>query len=163
METILKIRDEYFGTDKSEDPPAFDLRLISASTTPAEIIRQRVEDEVDAVNAGNIAEVRTANALIERVFQRHERTRSFLIDVEQGSAEDQLNTPRSFRSLKAKLRKPAKLIEADVEVEKALDAFRQNRIVMLFDDRQVDGLEMPLTVTPDSQVTFIHLMPLKGG
>lgn len=159
MGAIIKVRDEFFGTKSSEDPATFDLELISAGTTPAEIIRQRVEDEVDAVNAERLARHRQEN----RFIRRSDRTRSFLIDIEPGSVEEKLNRPRGLRGLTAKLKKPPKLLDAEPEVKRALEAFGQNRIVMLFNDTQVDDLELPLTVTPNTEVTFIHLSPLRGG
>lgn len=152
MGALLKIRDEYFGTAKESDPAPFELRLVSERTTPGEIIRQRVTEEVETINRRR-----------HEHFEGHLRTRSFLIAVDPASAEGQLNKPdKGLRGFVGRARRP-KLIDAGQEVEKALAAFAANRFVMLFDDRQVDGLEMPLFVTPDSEVTFIHLMPLKGG
>ena len=34
---------------------------------------------------------------------------------------------------------------------------------ILVDDHQVDNLEEKLTITPETQITFIKLVPLVGG
>ena len=146
MSALLKVHDEFFGTKAQDDSPPSELRLISERVSPREIIRERVLAEVAQVNA-----MRAKNAV------RHTRTRSFLIDVEEGGAEERLNT--SFPVARRK----GKIVDAEEEMEKALKAFRSNRFVMLFDDRQVDDLDDELTVMPGSEVTFLYLTPLKGG
>lgn len=146
MAALLKIRDEFFGTKQADDPAPTELRLASERVTPREIIRQRVFAEVAEINEKRM------NLSRDRI-----KTRSYLIDVEDGSAEDRLNSPKLWN------RNRAKLLDAEKEAGKAISAFKANRFVMLFDDRQVDGLEVPLTLTENSEVTFLHLMPLKGG
>ena len=146
MAALLKIRDEFFGTKAEDDPPAVELTLASERVSPREIIRQRVFAEVADVN-----EQRMGNS------RRHRRTRSYLVDVEEGSPEAQLNRPLS-RKLGGSV-----LLDAEEELARALQGFAANRFIMLFDDRQVEGLEDDLTVLPGSEVTFLHLTPLKGG
>ena len=146
MSAVLRIRDEFFGTRAEEDPPEAILSLASQRVSPREIIRQRVFAEVAEINDRRMSHAR-----------RHERTRSLLIDVEDGSAEQKLN-----HSL-PKRRQTGRLLDAEAEFAKALEAFEANRFVMLFDDRQVGGLEDDLTVMPGSEATFLHLTPLKGG
>jgi hypothetical protein len=34
---------------------------------------------------------------------------------------------------------------------------------MLLDEREIDDLDQMVGVRPDSEVVFLHLMPLKGG
>lgn len=146
MSALLRIRDEFFGTPAVDDPPPTELRLVSERVSPREIIRQRVFAEVAEVN-----ERRSAHLSNSR------RTRSLLIDVDDGSPEARLNP-----AVKPSRRATA-MLDAEAEFTKALSAFTKNRFIMLFDDRQVEGLEDELTVIPGSEVTFLHLMPLKGG
>jgi len=89
--------------------------------------------------------------------RRNARTRSLLIEVDEDSTEAKLNPV-----LPLKRRRPA-LLDAEAEFAKALTAFSGNRFIMLFDDFQVESLDDELTVLPSSEVTFIHLMPLRGG
>lgn len=146
MSALLRIRDEVFGTPATADLPPVELRLVSERVSPREIIRQRVFAEVAEVNERRMAHVR-----------QNRRTRSLLIDVEEDSPEARLNP--AIKSLRG----AARLLDAEAEFAKALQAFARNRFIMLFDDRQVEGLEDDLTVMPGSEVTFLHLMPLKGG
>ena len=146
MPALLRIRDEFFGTKAEDDPEPVDLKLVSERVSPREIIRQRVFAEVAELNERRMEHAR-----------RHARTRSFLVDVEDHSPEARLN-----KILPVK-RRSAALLDAEQEFAKAIEAFEKNRFVMLFDDRQVDGLEDELTVVPGSEVTFLHLMPLRGG
>lgn len=146
MSALLRIRDEWFGTPASEDPAPFELRLVSERVSPREIIRQRIFAEVAEVNERRLDHLK-----------QNQRTRSLLIDVEEASAEALLNP------VVKPSRRATALLDAEAELVKALTAFARNRFIMLFDDRQVEGLEDELTVMPDSEVTFVHLVPLKGG
>lgn len=146
MSALLRIRDEFFGKPAADDPAPTELRLVSERVSPREIIRQRV-----------FAEVAEANERRMNTSRHTQRTRSLLIDLDETSPEARLN-PAVKRSSR-----PVSLLDAEAELAKALSAFAKNRFIMLFDDRQVDGLEDELTVMPGSEVTFVHLMPLKGG
>jgi hypothetical protein len=146
MSALLRIRDEFFGKPAADDPPPTELRLVSERVSPREIIRQRVFAEVAEANERRINHSRN-----------NQRTRSLLIDLDDASAEALLNPAVKSR------RRPSALLDAEAELAKALTAFAKNRFIMLFDECQVDGLEDDLTVMPGSEVTFVHLVPLKGG
>lgn len=146
MSALLKFRDEFFGTKAEDDPPSVQLSLASERVSPREIIRSRVFAEVAEVNETRMAHVRG-----------HAKTRSFLVAVEEDSPEGLLN-----RALPASRRK-ARLLDAEEEFGKALAAFEANRFVMLFDDKQVGGLDELVVVRPESEVVFLHLTPLRGG
>lgn len=145
MAALLKIVDERFGPGGTERRPAVELRLVSERITPREIIRRRVESEVEALNRRKLAHVAGQAA-----------TRSFLIDVDTSSPEAVLNAPL------LKGRKPA-LARVETETARAFEAFGKQRFIMLMDDRQVEGLDDEVTVKPESEVVFLYLMPLKGG
>jgi len=145
MAALLKIVDEHFGPDGRTRAPAVDLRLVSERITPREIIRRRVEAEIEIVN-----ERKLAHAL------GHRRTRSYLIDIDPDSAESILKLPSGAK-------RGPRLDRADEETARALAAFDKHQFIMLFDDRQIDELDAELTVTPESQAVFLYLMPLKGG
>lgn len=142
MAAVLRIVDEHFGGSKPGRVPAMELRLVSERVSAGEIIRRRVEAEVEALNDAR---------------QRNDRvTRSFLIWTDDGSAEAVLNT-------KATLWQKPKPIDAGQEVARALTAFSSNRFVMLFNDRQLEALDEEVGLTQDSEIVFLFLTPLKGG
>jgi len=59
--------------------------------------------------------------------------------------------------------KPKKTIDADIQYEKAIEAFSSNRFFLLVDDRQVVELDRELTLAEVSTVQFVKLVPLIGG
>jgi hypothetical protein len=54
-------------------------------------------------------------------------------------------------------------LDPENQVKAALEAFRNNGFVLLFDDRQVEDPDEWLTVTEESEATFLKLVPLVGG
>ena len=113
---------------------AAELKLASERITAAELIRRRVE-----------AEVAAHNGKTEAVFQGL---------VQPTESERVLN---GF-----KLNKRRKL-NPENQAKAALEAFRNNGFVLLFDDRQVENVDEWLTVTGKSKATFLRLVPLVGG
>lgn len=113
---------------------AAELTLASERITAAELIRRRVEAEVAAFNGR-----------VDNVFQGL---------VQPTASERVLN---GF-----KLKKRRKL-DPEHQVEAALEAFRSNGFVLLFDDRQIEDPDELLTVTRASEATFLKLVPLVGG
>ena len=71
--------------------------------------------------------------------------------VAPAEKEAQLNTPRRIA------------IDAEAQVEVALAAFEANGFVLLVDDRQIESLDAPIALIPDTVVTFLKLTPLVGG
>lgn len=137
MAAQLKIVDEHFGPAGTQRREALDLRLVSERISPREIIRQRVQAELQT---------------LRRRERPQSHTRSFL--VEAAPAEKTLNSL---------VGKPRRLRTVEVETARACDAFERQAFIMLFDDQQVDSLDTEVTVTPHSKAVFLYLTPLKGG
>jgi len=142
---VLKVMDEHFGPGGTRRSPAVELRIVSERIAPREVIRRRVEAEVEALNEKRLARASALN-----------RTRSLLIEIDAASAEATLNAPLPGK------RRP-RLAQVEHETSRAIAAFVGRRFIMLFDDRQVDDLDAEVVVTPDTQVVFLYLTPLKGG
>lgn len=73
--------------------------------------------------------------------------------VEQSPEERSLNGPRPGP------RAP----DPEQAVGRALAAFEAGRYVVLVDGRQVQSADELVRLTPDSEVTFVRLVPLRGG
>jgi hypothetical protein len=142
MATLLRVVDEHFGGGTSGRVRAGDLRLASERVSAREIIRRRVEAEVAELNSRN---ANAANV-----------TRSFLVSAGDNSVEAVLNPAPSVRH------RP-KPIDAEKETGRAIEAFSRNRFILLFNDRQLEGLDDEVGLTPDAEVVFLFLTPLKGG
>jgi hypothetical protein len=112
----------------------FALELLTEHTTARELIRSRVYQEVQDHN------------------QRPPEVFRGL--VQPTEAERALNDSRP--------RKPRPL-NWKQQYEKALEAFRTNRFLLLVDDQQVESLDEEITIRPGSCISFLKLTPLAGG
>ena len=54
-------------------------------------------------------------------------------------------------------------LDWEKQFTKAIAAFKGNGFVVLLDQRQVTDLDETLHLTPQSQLTFLKLVPLMGG
>jgi len=114
--------------------PRFTLRLASERVTAREIIDRRVREEVATYNAN--------------------RPGHFYGLVQPTESERLLNGYRL---------RHAKLIDADEQCAKAIEAFDRNGFLLLVNDRQVESLDEPLLIGERAEVTFLKLVPLVGG
>ena len=103
--------------------------------TAREIIRTRVLMEVDRYNRSACAD----HAL------------SLLFPPKE---EHALNGPR---------RSQPRQLNAERQIEVALEAIRKGRIVIMFNGVHISDLDAPLLVTPVSEARFLQLVPLVGG
>jgi hypothetical protein len=74
--------------------------------------------------------------------------------VTPAEPERALNGPRRER------RRP---LDAEHQIEVALEALRKRRVVLLFNGIQVEDIDAPLMLTPVSEALFLRLVPLAGG
>jgi hypothetical protein len=105
------------------------------SITARELVRARVELEVDRHNS---------NA------PQH-GTVSLVTPAPEERALNGARTPQR------------RLLNAERQIEVALEAVRKRRVVILFNGAQVNDLDAPLVVTPISEARFLKLVPLVGG
>ena len=61
-----------------------------------------------------------------------------------------------------KLKKPRQL-DWKRQLDRALEAFEGNQILILVNDRQAESLDEEIVLEPQTTVTFLRLMPLVGG
>ena len=116
------------------DGPVFVLDFLTERITVRELIRSRVYQEVKDYNTR----------------QPH----YFRGLVQPTDAEQTLNG--------YKLRKPRQ-IDWEKQFEQAIAAFQSNGFIILVDDEQVTELGEEITVAPETEVTFLKLVPLVGG
>jgi hypothetical protein len=92
------------------------------------------------------------------------------MEVKRHNSND---TPRSFaslvtpaaqeRELNGAQRAPRRPLDADRQIEVALEAVRKGRVIIMFNGVQVKDLDEPLDLTPVSEARFLKLVPLVGG
>jgi len=61
------------------------------------------------------------------------------------------------------LRGPKPSADPEAAVRAALDAFEANRFVLLVGPRQARSLDESLELGPEDEITFLRLVPLRGG
>lgn len=91
-------------------------------------------------------------------------------DIERHNNERQ---PRKFvglvqppvEELELNPRRPElpRALDAERQIEVALEAVRKGRVIVLFNGEQVTDIDAPLIVTPVSEARFLRLVPLVGG
>jgi len=122
-------------TTSGDFSDAITLEFLTEHITVRELIRERVYQEVKDHNA-----------------QKNHTTFRGL--VKPTDAEE---TPNGYR-----LKKP-RMIDWQPQFENACKAFEANQVLVMVDDKQAESLDEPITITPQTGVTFLKLVPLVGG
>lgn len=140
MQTQVDIVEKVVGQTERR---AFSLRLATQRIVARDILALHVRQEVDRLNDQ-----------ARRNHNAHDRVASFLVGSHAHAAQTRLNPRR---------RSAPKVLDPETEIATAIDGIIARRIIMLFDDREVEDLDAELTFTDSSVVTFLRLMPLVGG
>jgi hypothetical protein len=130
MPLTLSLLDE---TTAGERRSAGEFRFDIATLTLREIIRLRVQQEVERFND---SESEAFQGLI-----RPEETERILNDVRD-------------RRL---------VLDWEKQYVKAISAFKGNGFLVFVDDRQLTDLEETIQLTAETKVSFLKLVPLIGG
>jgi hypothetical protein len=92
-----------------------------------------------------------------RVQQEVERFNRSESEVFQGLVQPE----ESERMLNGVRTRP--VIDWEKQYLKAVKAFKSNGFLVFVDDRQITELDETIRLTPESQLTFLKLVPLIGG
>jgi hypothetical protein len=111
------------------------LSFPAREVTARDIVRARVQAEVERYNKADAPS-------------------GFVGLVTPSEQECALNGPRRER------RPP---LDAERQIEVALEALRKRRVILLFNGIQVEDIDAPLVITPVSEARFLRLVPLAGG
>jgi len=112
-----------------------DLSFHAPTVTAREIVRARVATEVARYN-------------------NDEERQPFVGLVVPAQVERELNGPP---------RQGRRPIDAEHQIEVALEAIRKGRVILMFNGAQVEDVDAPLLITPVSEARFLKLVPLVGG
>lgn len=111
-----------------------ELEISQETLTVRELIARRVHDEVTAYN-----------------------------ERQGGTFQGLVQPTESERVLNGYRLRPQKLIDAEQQVYKALEAFQQNGFFVLVNDRQAESLDEEVWLGVGATVSFVKLTPLVGG
>lgn len=131
---ILTIRDE---TATGSVTNELTLEILTETITVRELIRSRVYPEVQDFN-----------------LKQRQGALDFRGLITPTDAERSLNGVRL---------RHAREIDWKDQFAKACDAFAQNAILILVDERQAESLDESVTLRHDTKVSFIKLTMLVGG
>lgn len=130
MSVTIDILDETTAGDRRG---AGTFSCDSVSTTLRDIIRLRIQQEVDRYN--------------------HSDTGVFQGLIQPGETERILNGARPSH----------RLLDWEKQYATAIGAFQGNGFLVLVDDRQITELDEPIHLQPQTKITFLKLVPLIGG
>ncbi|MBC8082327.1 MAG: hypothetical protein H7Z21_03890 [Hymenobacter sp.] len=111
-----------------------EIEIAREMLTVRELIAERVRDEVTAYNARQTG---VFNGLVQPT--------------------------ESERVLNGYRLRPAKLIDAEQQTYRALEAFQTNGFFLLVNDRQVENLDEEIWLGAGATASFVKLTPLVGG
>jgi hypothetical protein len=74
-----------------------------------------------------------------------------------------LVTPTEQESRLNKKKPSRPKVDAGKQLAAAVKAFERTRIVVIVDGKQMLELDRPITVSPDTEIRFVKLVPLVGG
>jgi len=149
MNAVLDIYDERRPGAERELRHRLELPIERISAR--DLIRCRIEADIALHNAAERAR------LDGKIAADRAASNGWL--VTPGPVEQALNGARGVYGPGSRL----DLIESERMTAVALDAFACNGFFMIFDGRQITDPDEVLTVTEDSTVTFLRLVPLVGG
>jgi hypothetical protein len=124
----------YDETTLGEKSPGLTLVLPTKRITARELIRQRIDREVDDYHQNQ-----------SQPFQ----------GLVQPSDSERLLNGYKLRT--------ARKIDREQQFELAITAFANNGFILLVNDLQVEDLDLELELEDDSIVSFLKLIPLVGG
>ena len=111
-----------------------EMEITQETLTVRELITQRVHDEVTAYN-----------------------------DEQNGTFQGLVQPTESERTLNGFRLRPRRLIDAEQQVYRALEAFQQNSFFVLVNERQAESLDEQVWLGEGATASFVKLTPLVGG
>lgn len=153
MDMTLKIEVQNRIVGAAFDEPVVPtvvLELASQQLTVSKLIRETVSEQIERM----LADLGYQTEQVQRGLDRRYLTQS---EVSQQAGDGKISLPVTPRSE----RPPS--ISKEGEIKKAREAFLAGVYMIVVDGHQAEQLDEVLTLKPDSKVTFIRLMPLRGG
>src|SRR5260370_10025672 len=133
---LVCIRDE---TPSGQSLHELSLDFLSERITVRELIRERVHHEV-------------------KEFNRRQTDTVFRGLVQPTETEQVLNGRRNEYHLKQH-----RQIDWEAQFGRALVGFTRNAYFVIIDDKQAESLDQDFVIGPQTNVSFVKLVPLVGG
>jgi hypothetical protein len=137
MPATILIRDETPGAPSFHE---WSLEVLTEHLTVRELIRSRVYQEVQDFN--------------QMVAKKRGETNEYRGLIQPTDSERTLNGYRL---------KTSRQIDWHEQLNRAINAFESNQVLVLINDRQVESLDEEIDIKPTTEVTFLKLTLLVGG
>jgi hypothetical protein len=127
-----------------------------------------IRDETTA-NLGKADFVITINLTAPRLTARdliRERVRQEVEDFNNKQPElfhglvQPTDTERTLNGFKFRKKRT---LDWQEQFEKAIEGFQRNAFILLVDETQIEDLDHVISLSPETSVTFVKLIPLVGG
>jgi len=143
----IAVRTQVFG-GLPEAAQLPEVLLHSQHLTVAELIQRSIEAQVRELQIQHQMDAQQVRRALERQYLT---TSEIAEQAQQGAVR--------FPS------KPHNTLQIDtkIEVKKALQAFTDGAYIILVNGQQVENLEAEITLSQETKVVFLRLMPLVGG
>lgn len=125
------------------------LELLEERITVSELIRRTVEEQVRELLVKRKLDAQEARQILDRQY----------LTAEQVAAQAEKGAIRYPSSTRTKVPD----IDPEAEVRKALRAFKAGSYFITVDGKQMERLDEVVTFAPGTRVTFLRLMPMRGG
>lgn len=125
-----------------------------------------IQDEMAAGGILNRLEMEIAQEMLtvrELIAQRVRQEVAAYNAQQSGMFQGLVQPTESERMLNGFRLRPAKRIDAEEQLYKALEGFQRNGYFVLVNDRQVESLEEEVWLGAGATASFIKLTPLVGG
>ncbi|MGD8240634.1 MAG: hypothetical protein PVH68_18910 [Armatimonadota bacterium] len=139
-------------TGEGRGTPALDsvkLELPTEQITVAALIERAVREQVRSLLERRELEAEEAQRILDRQYLT---PKELYEQAEQGAVRYPSRRRRGVRE-----------IDPEAEVRNAQQGFADGSYLILVGGRQVERLDEELTLSPESKVAFVRLMPLAGG
>ncbi|MES1022923.1 hypothetical protein ABN584_08485 [Gloeocapsa sp. BRSZ] len=143
----IAVRTQVFG-GLPEAPQLPEVLLYSQHFTVAELIQRSVEAQISELQMQHQMDAQQVHRALERQYL----TTSEITDQARQGAVRFPSKPHNTLQ-----------IDTKIEVQKALQAFIDGAYIILVNGQQVENLEAEITLSQETKVTFLRLMPLVGG
>jgi hypothetical protein len=130
--------------------PTVMLEFASQKLTVSKLIRATVSEQIERM----LADLGYQDEQVQRALDRRYLTAS---EVSRQAGDGKVSLPVIPRA-----ERPPQ-ISKEGEIKKARDAFVSGVYMIVVDGHQAEDLNEVLTLKPNSKVTFIRMMPLRGG
>lgn len=132
---------------------------------PITITVQERSNAGDAAGGSTSLELPNDRTSVRELIRSHvyQTVKDHNVGCAARAARDVSNATTEERALNTPKRRTPGELDWRKELDRAVEALRHRRVLLLVDDRQVDDLDQPLDLTNESVVTFLRLVPLAGG